>query len=149
LKWALCGGVGKIFCKDEYNLKAMIFQCFIKTRVIVVYIVLIIISLIFFDKRGNIVIGLTCGSVFGILKYIGTSRLISNILLLGEKNFSLLKMFVKFLSTQTLTVLFMAVSISINKWSFLGVVAGILIIPLIILINSLTEALGLSHNNFQ
>ena len=58
-------------------------------------------------------------------------------------------MFVKFLSTQTLTVLFMAVSISINKWSFLGVVAGILIIPLIILINSLTEALGLSHNNFQ
>lgn len=139
----------KIYCKDEYILKAKALQCFIKTRIIIVYIVLIMISLVLFDNRWNIVIGLTCGSVFGILKYIGASRFISNILLQREENVSLARIFVKFLSLQAVTVLLMTVSLSISLWSFLGVVAGILLIPLIILINSLTEALGLSHNNFQ
>lgn len=130
-------------------MKAKALQCFIKTRIIIVYIVSIIISLILFDNRWNIVIGLTCGSVFGILKYIVASRFISNILLQREENLSLARILVKFLSLQVVTVLLMAVSISISLWSFLGVVAGILLIPLIILINSLTEALGISHNNFQ
>lgn len=130
-------------------MKAKALQCFIKTRIIIVYIVSIIISLILFDNRWNIVIGLTCGSVFGILKYIVASRFISNILLQREENLSLARILVKFLSLQVVTVLLMAVSIRISLWSFLGVVAGILLIPLIILINSLTEALGISHNNFQ
>ena len=141
--------VVKYVCKDVYRLKAKVLQCFIKTRIIIVYIVLIIISLTIFDNRWYIVIGLTCGSVFGILKFIGSSRFISNILSQREKNTSLARILVKFLSLQVVTVLFMVVSISVSLWSFLGVVAGILLIPLIILINSLTEALGISHNNFQ
>lgn len=130
-------------------MKAKALQCFIKTRIIIVYIVLLIISLILFDNRWNIVIGLTCGVVFGILKYIGASRFISNILVQREEKLFLARILVKFLSLQVVNVLFMAVSISINLWVFLGVVAGILLIPLIILVNSLTEVLGISHNNFQ
>lgn len=121
---------------------------FIKIRVVVVYTFLIIVSLIFFSDRWYIVMGLTCGSIFGIMKYKATAKFISNILLQGEKT-QYLKVFTKFLSLQAVTVLLMAVSIRINMWSFYGTAAGLLLIPAIITVNSLTEALGISHNNFQ
>lgn len=124
-------------------------KSFIKTRIIIVYVVLIVTTLILFDKRWNIVIGVSCGTIFGILKYIGTSRFLSNLLLQGEQIPCLGKTLVKFLSLQIVTVFFMVVSICIDLWSFFGVVAGILLVPVIILVNSITEALGISHNNFQ
>lgn len=124
-------------------------KSFIKTRIIIFYIVLIIAAIILFDNRWNIVIGLSCGTMFGILKNIRTSRFLSNLLSQGDEKLCLGGTLIKFLSLQIVTVIFMTVSICIDLWSFLGVVAGILLVPAIILVNSITEVLGISHNNFQ
>jgi len=110
--------------------------------------ILIIISVIFFNDRWNIVIGLTCGVIFGILKYIEMSRFIANIVLRKLKELYL-EVFLKFLLLQIISALLLIVAIKISLRIFLGAVAGMLLIPMIITINSLTEALGISHNNFQ
>lgn len=130
-------------------MKDNILQNFIKTRIIIIYIVFVITSFMLVDNKWNIVMGLTCGLIFGIIKYISFSRFISSILIQVEKKPRFRGMFVKFLSLQVVNALLMLVSIKVSLYFFLGVVAGILLIPLIIVANSLTEALGLSHNNFQ
>jgi len=129
-------------------LKDKVLRHFIKIRVAVVYTFLIVVSLIFFNDRWYLVMGLTCGSIFGVMKYIAAARFISNILLQNEKT-HYLRVFTKYLSLQAVTILLMAVSIRINMWSFYGITAGLLLLPAIITVNSLTEALGISHNNFQ
>lgn len=129
-------------------MKCISLQGFLKIRLITVYMILIIISVIFFNDRWNIVIGLTCGVIFGILKYIEMSRFIANIVLRKLKELYL-EVFLKFLLLQIISALLLIVAIKISLRIFLGAVAGMLLIPMIITINSLTEALGISHNNFQ
>lgn len=129
-------------------MKDKVLHDYMKIRIVIVYMLLVITSLIFFDNRWNMVIGLTCGALVGILKYIALSKYISNILF-KEQGKQYLRIFVNFLSLQAITILLMVFSIKISLWSFFGIVAGLLLIPAIITINSFTEALGMSHNNFQ
>lgn len=112
------------------------------------YMILIIIAIVLFNNGWNIVVGLTCGTVFGVLKYIGMSKFILNIVFKEQKR-SYLEVFTKFLVSQVITALLLVVTLKINLRIFLGAVVGILLIPVIITINGLTEALGISHNNFQ
>ncbi|OPZ83728.1 MAG: hypothetical protein BWY74_04390 [Firmicutes bacterium ADurb.Bin419] len=93
--------------------------------------------------------GLICGSLLGILKFAVTSKFISVELGQGEEGLSRRNMFVKYLLMQPANILLLAVSIYFSLWFFFGVVVGVLLMPVIILINIFTETLGLSHNNFQ
>jgi len=129
-------------------LKGKILQGFLKIRLIIVYMILIIISIILFNNRWDIVIGLTCGTLVSVMKYIEISRFISKILKRERKRLYS-KVFAKIMSLQIITALLMAVAIKFDLQFFWGFVSGVLLIPVIITINGITEALGISHNNFQ
>lgn len=124
-------------------------QGFIKKRILIIYIALIIVSLIFFDARWIIVAGITLGLIFGLIKYIAVARFVAKILSHAKEHFKLIVVFMRFSRLQLVTMLLMAVLAKINLWLLAGFVAGILAVPIIIMINSITEALGISHNYFQ
>lgn len=124
-------------------------QKFLIKRIIILYVILLICDFVFFDKKWIIALGLTFGTIFGIFKFINMSKFMSGILVQEEKKLCLRRILVKFLSVQLATVFLLAVSIILSKVCFFGIVAGILIIPVIILINGITEGFGITHNNFQ
>lgn len=122
---------------------------FLTVRTLIFLIILLVLDFAFIDKKWMTAAGLIIGSIIGILKFAFMSNYISAVLMQGEKRLSKRKLFVKYLLVQFATILVLAVSILISIWLFFGVTAGILLLPFVILINIFTEALSLSHNNFQ
>ncbi len=131
------------------NLDDVALQRFFRIRTIIFLVILLILDLAFIDRKWITAAGLILGSLFGMLKFAVTSNYISGKLRQGEKRFSKRNGLVKYLLVQPATILLLAVSIYFSVWFFFGVVGGILLLPVIILTNIITEALGLSHNNFQ
>jgi|GEM_PF-738997 len=124
-------------------------QRFLKVRTIIFLVALLILNFVFIDKKWSTAAGLICGSLLGMLKFAVTSKYISGEFRQGEKRPTQRNMFVKYLLIQPANILLIAVSIYFGLRFFFGVVGGVLLLPVIILINIFTEALGLSHNNFQ
>ncbi|WP_010246356.1 hypothetical protein [Acetivibrio cellulolyticus] len=124
-------------------------QKFLIKRVLIFFIVLLIINLIFLDQRWLIAIGLICGTIFGILKFLYTSNFITSLISIDNKSFVAARTLVKFMLAQMATLVLIAVSIKFNMWFFAGVLTGVLLIPAVIMVNSITEALHISHNKFQ
>lgn len=122
---------------------------FLKIRAIIFLIILLILNFVFVDKKWIVAVGLICGSIFSMQKFGITTTYISSELRRGEKSLSQRSVFVKYLLMQSAIILLLVVAIYLNLWFFFGVVAGVLLLPAVILTNIITEALGLSHNNFQ
>jgi thiamine transporter ThiT len=121
---------------------------FLIKRVIIFFVVLEIINLILLDQKWFVATGLICGTIFGILKFIYTSKFISH--LIGvEERFTSGRVFIKFVLSQMTTMVLIAIAIKFNMWFFAGTLTGILLIPAVIMVNSITEALQISHNRFQ
>lgn len=121
---------------------------FLIKRVIIFFAALQIINLIFLEHKLFVAIGLICGTIFGILKFIYTSKFISK--LIGvEESFTSIRVLIKFVLAQMTTIVLIAIAIKFNMWFFAGTLTGILLIPAVIMVNSITEALQISHNEFQ
>lgn len=54
-----------------------------------------------------------------------------------------------FAFNQLLLIVLLVVAYSIDRWLFAGFVGGILLVPLTVMINSITEALGITKNHFE
>lgn len=84
---------------------------------------------------------------------ISAGRFISNEWLLRKIFFSRKKTAAGSIATFTLSFLFLfaliAAACFLNIWVWYGAVAGALTVPIMIMINSITEALGITNNKFQ
>lgn len=121
---------------------------FLIKRVTIFFMALQIINLIFLAHKWLVAIGLICGTVFGVLKFIYTSKFLSQIIV-AKESFISIRVFIKFVLAQLTTMVLIALAIKFSMWFFAGTLAGILLIPAVITVNGITEALQISHNEFQ
>jgi hypothetical protein len=55
----------------------------------------------------------------------------------------------RYIINQIITITLLAVSLKINLWFFAGMTIGILLVPIVVFINGITESLKITHNNFE
>jgi uncharacterized membrane protein len=71
-------------------------------------------------------------------------------LLTGSKHGPItVRMISKYIINQAFVVLLLAVSIKLDFGLFSGLAAGLLLVPVTIMINGITEGLGITHNGFE
>lgn len=115
---------------------------------IILYLISVILLLIFFHGRPIIIAGLSLGGVLSIVRF--STNATSFIRLLSGTGETLAGGRIKwFIINSIVAFVVLAVSIKINLFFFGGVIAGIFFVPIVIIINSITEAIGITHNNFE
>lgn len=124
------------------------FERFIIRRVLILLCILVVPSLIFISHRFNVAGGLLIGSFFGLFKFSSLSSMITRQLTTNRADVIVKPLFGIIMSQATMILLF-AVSIKYSLWLFAGVLVGVLLVPLAILINGVTEGLGVTHNHFE
>lgn len=126
---------------------------FLAKRVLFIFLILSINCVVFINQRWFALAGLAIGGAFSILKLGSYVWIFSKIISPDTGNEPLKhgvsKSVINFVINQIIAIVVLFVSLKINQWFFIGTVAGILLIPFVILINSFTEALRITHNNFE
>ncbi|MCX7709411.1 MAG: hypothetical protein N2484_06125 [Clostridia bacterium] len=141
-----------IYKKGKKNLLSTKFEKFLAKRVLIISIIVAILDIVFFYHRFIILAGLATGTVFSLLRlnsYMTTfSRLLSQASQAGEKK-AVSKSITRFLINSALVILVLGASLNFSQDFFIGTLEGIFMVPLAIMINGITEALGITHNNFE
>lgn len=123
---------------------------FIAKRALIICVVVSALNFIFFRSKVLLLAGIPTGLIFSLLRlntYITAfSRLFSR-----ERDASAASrsIIIRFIVNSILTIIVLVASLNYSQSFFAGVVEGILLIPLVITINGITEATGITHNNFE
>lgn len=100
------------------------------------------------DNKWQVLVGLFVGAVIGMGRFGSHEWVLKKVFQLnGDK--AVTGSVLVFTVSQTVLFLLIVIMYLLNLWTLYGFVAGILIVPLIIMINSITEALGITKNNFE
>lgn len=124
-------------------------QKFILKRIIIFIALIIIIDFLFLKGNTKFIAGLIVSSIFGFMKFNSYSIVLKGLSELKDTKNVFLISFVRFVAGQGAIILLMALSIKYDIYFFYGVLGGVMIIPLIIFINSITEGTGITKNMFQ
>lgn len=138
----LLNTMGKIFLKTKI-------EKFIAKRVLIVIGLLSIVTITVLQQRWMVLAGLFAGGIFSILRFGSLSDMITSLLNGGNKQSVALRSVLSYVLSMITLVILMAASLLYNGWFAAGMITGILLVPFIIFINSLTEGLGITHNNFE
>lgn len=122
-------------------------KLFLFKRSIIVVLILIVISLIAFKINTEILCGLAIGYVVSLLRLKELCGFADKIICNSAGKNKMAP--VKYIFVQIFTVLVLVLSAKISLNFFLSVFVGILIVPITIMLNSLSESLGLTKNNFE
>lgn len=121
---------------------------FITKRVLILFSILTILNSVFLNNKLLFFIGLTLGSVLSLFRFFVMDSALTGILIL-KNGFGNKKAAIKYIFSLLVTLIFLLIAAIINKWVMLGMMAGILIVPLVVMLNSITEGLKITHNNFE
>lgn len=123
-------------------------EAFLIKRSVIITSILMVFSLIIFKTNKEIILGLVIGYLVSLIRLRILSSTVKNIIGNAVKQVKKRTPFEYiFVQVFTLAVLIYAIKSSVPF--FFASFAGILIIPLTILINSLSELIGLTRNNFE
>jgi len=140
---------------------------FLYKRTIICYLLLAIADILFVTNKWPVLAGLTIGVLLNTIRFGTVAFLLNNITnreknnekcLTSEKNIingrkinnAGIKAANIFITLNHLIFLPMLYfSYLVGLYFFAGMVAGILVIPFIMFINGITEALNITHNNFS
>lgn len=132
--------------KELFNSKL---DKFIAKRAAVLLIVLTAAGVLFFrGSRWLTLAGLFTGAFLSIGRFISKEWIFRKILKLNEKKAAAYSAAIIAISQLVLFPI-IVLTYFINIWFFYGLIAGILVIPLVIMLNSITEAFGITKNNFE
>jgi hypothetical protein len=125
-------------------------EVFILKRMLITFFLLTVVDFLFVKNWALALIGLTTGGIFRILKFssyvfVFGSAVSAN----GRSSQVVLKSILVFVISQLVVLPLMYAALKINIWLFIGVVTGILLVPFVLFINSITEVLKITHNNFE
>ena len=124
-------------------------KTFILKRMLILYILLAVLDLLLVKERWFALVGLTAGALYSVVRFSLTQHVFSSLLLKSGKTISVRSTILITIGSLTVVIALLTISIKISFWVFVGVISGILLIPAIIVINGITEALGISCNNFE
>ncbi len=122
-------------------------EYFLYKRILVCYVLLSITDILFMKNRWLIFAGLSIGGAAAAFRLNYTASMLRDLMGSGntaDKPTCALKHVISLLSLAVL----LAATVVYDPWLFAGTAAGILITPLVIMINGLTEGLGITHNGF-
>ena len=126
---------------------------FLAKRVAIFALILIIIDLIFIKVKWFALCGLVIGSLLSILKLASYAMVFTKIIFSqagdNKNKFGAVKTLLNFVINQIIVILALFISIKVNLWLFIGFAAGVLLVPFVIMVNILSEALKITHNNFE
>jgi len=122
---------------------------FIAKRAAIFYIILVILDLVIVRERWAALAGLTIGGVSGLFKFSSMASVFSALAARHSQLSPALLQLLKYLVNMTGVIILVGVSLKLNMWLFWGVLSGILLVPSVIMVNGLTEALGITHNGFK
>lgn len=122
---------------------------FLLKRVLVLYVILLIIDLVFINKRWLVLVGLTVGAVIGLFKFKSTALVLSKLISTDKRKNHAKRNILLYVVSQLLVIILLGLAMLVSIWLFAGFTAGILLVPLAIIYNSLTEFFGFTHNNFE
>ncbi|MDP4094249.1 MAG: hypothetical protein Q8920_12915 [Bacillota bacterium] len=124
-------------------------EIFLAKRALIILVILSIIDLVFIVDRWLGLAGIFCGAGFSILRFSSMASLFKKIFSVGSGKKAAHKSVLNYLLTQLIAVVLLFISINISSGMFAGMAAGILSLPAVVFINSITEGLGITHNNFE
>lgn len=126
---------------------------FVVKRVLIFFIGLSIFALVCYEERWYALSGLLAGSIYSVLRLGSYAWVFGRLLFLdsgavhktgyASGNLTL------FIFNQIALLPLLYLALKLNGTFFTGAVAGILLVPAVLFVNSITEALGITHNNFE
>jgi hypothetical protein len=122
---------------------------FLAKRALIFFIILAFMDIVFIGQRWIVLTGLFVGLVISVLKLDITGKIYSRVLGIEGKFISVSQSMLIYVLIQILVVILLAVAIKLSVWLFFGATTGVLLVPCVILVNSLTETLRITHNNFE
>ncbi len=126
---------------------------FVIKRVIFYYLLLTIADIVLMTQKWPILAGLTAGGIIGTVRFGTTASMFGRIPFISgkkdRKSFSSVGKQMVFVINQVILLPLLYFSYKAGMAFFGGIAAGILLVPLVLLINSITEVLKITHNNFE
>ena len=92
--------------------------------------------------------GLVAGTLLSIAKLMGNEWLFQEVFKLSGGK-AVAGSILVFTGLQLVLLPIILILYYLSLWAFYGFVAGILAVPLIVMINSITETFGITKNNFE
>lgn len=124
-------------------------KIFILKRVLILYILLSILDLLLVKERWYGLGGLTVGALYSVIRFGLLEYTFASMLLKNRKTASIGSIVAISVFSIAALVTLLTLSIKLSIWFFTGAAVGILLVPAVIVINGITEALGISKNNFE
>jgi hypothetical protein len=126
---------------------------FVAKRSLIFFILLAILDIVFIHRRWFLLTGLLLGGILSNLKFSSYALVFSKMIAYNNGNsqhrYGTGKSIIYFIMNQLLILPVLFLALKFNLWFFIGVVAGILLVPLVLFINCITEPLKITHNNFE
>ena len=124
-----------------------ILKFFVK-RVSILYAVLIVVCFLINSQRIHMMISLTLGVIFSLLRFGILEAVLRYLGASGKKNLAMLVNLMIYLFSLVIVGVMVVVSMRFGIYTFLATLIGSLSTVIIIMINAITEALGITRNQF-
>lgn len=128
-------------------------ELFIAKKAVICLILVSIIDIIAINARWLVLVGLFVGTILSVVKFGSYAWVFGRICSTDQGDPSKRQTpgssITVFMLNQLVLLPLLFITYFINHWIFAGFVAGILIVPFVIMINSITEVLGISKNHFE
>lgn len=99
-------------------------------------------------NRWLVLAGLLAGAFISVGRFSGNGWILKKVFqLTGDK--AVTGSIVIFTASQLVLMPVIVITYFLNVWIFYGLIAGFLNVPLVIMINSITEAFGITKNSFE
>ena len=126
---------------------------FVAKKAVICLILMSIIDIITVDYRWLVLVGLFLGTILSVAKFGSYAWVFERICSTDQsgssKRQSSGSSITVFMLNQLILLPLLFLAYFLNQWIFAGFVAGILIVPFVIMINNITEVLGITKNHFE
>jgi len=96
-----------------------------------------------------IVSGILLGTVFSLLRFSYMGNTFYSLLMLKNPSMNVNKSILRYIILQLFTIVFLVILAKYNILYLVSSVVGILSVSLVVVVNSVTEGLGITKNNFE
>lgn len=124
-----------------------ILKFFVK-RVSILYAVLIVVCFLNKSQRISMMVALTLGVIFSLLRFGLLEAILKYLSVSGKKSLAILVNLMLYLLSLVIIGVMVVVSMRFGIYTFLATLIGSLSTVIVIMINAITEALGITRNQF-
>lgn len=126
---------------------------FVAKRSLIFFLILAILDIVLMKNRWYVLVGMMLGGIFSNLKFSSYAFVFSRIVASASGNSQhsnpIRNSLIIFIINQVVILPLLYIALKFNPWFFIGIVSGMLFVPILIFINCITEPLKITHNNFE